>query len=143
MTSRGHFFFKVCVSCQLFHFPFLVTQKCPRDVTINVHEKSPQKCPRKVTQLGDISWTKMSTRCHQKCPRNVTQKMSTRCHPKMSTKCHPKVSTKCHPFCPRDVTFYVHEMSATLNIHKQKLPGEKNEFNDFFLFWTRLFSYAS
>ena len=26
----------------------------------------------------------------------------------------PKVSTKCHPFCPRDVTYYVHEMSATL-----------------------------
>ena len=31
--------------------------------------------------FGDISWTKMSTRCH--------------------------------PFCPRNVTYYVHEMSAT------------------------------
>jgi hypothetical protein len=24
-----------------------------------------------------------------------------------------KVSTRCHPFCPREVTYYVHEMSAT------------------------------
>ena len=32
----------------------------------------------------------------QKCPQNVT-----------------KVSTRCHLFCPRDVTYYVHEMSAT------------------------------
>ena len=49
---------------------------------------SPKKCPRKVTQKGDISWTKLSTRCHQKCPRNVTSfvhEMS----PIMSTKCLP------------------------------------------------------
>ena len=25
----------------------------------------------------------------------------------------PKVSTRCHPFCPRNVAYYVHEMSAT------------------------------
>ena len=24
-----------------------------------------------------------------------------------------KVSTRCHPFCPQEVTYYVHEMSAT------------------------------
>ena len=56
--------------------------------------------------------------------------MSTKSHPKMSTKCHPKggllvdksvyemspkVSTRCHLFCPGDVTYYVHEMTATLN----------------------------
>ena len=55
--------------------------------------------------------------------------LSTKSHPKMSTKCHPKrglfvdksvyemspkVSMRCHLFCPRDITDYVHEMSATL-----------------------------
>ena len=58
----------------------------------NVHEMSPKKCPRKVTQKGDISWTKLSTRCHQKCPRNVTpfvHEMS----PIMSTKCLPPEKT--------------------------------------------------
>ena len=35
-------FFKMCVSCQLFDFPFLVTQKCPRNVIQNVHEMSPK-----------------------------------------------------------------------------------------------------
>ena len=53
---------------------------------------SPKKCPRKVTQKGDISWTILSTRCHQKCPRNVTSfvhEMS----PIMSTKCLPPVHT--------------------------------------------------
>ena len=28
----------------------------------------------------------------------------------------PKVSTRCHLFCPGDVTYYVHEMSATHSI---------------------------
>ena len=39
----------------------------------------------------------------------------------MSTKIHQKkdfswtqVSTRCHHFCPQDLTYYVHEMSATL-----------------------------
>jgi hypothetical protein len=74
-------------------------QKGPPDVTKNVHEKSPQKCPRKVTQLGDISWTKMSTRCHQKCPRKVTLK-----------KC-PRNVTHFDKKCPRNVI--VHEMSPS------------------------------
>merc|ERR1712051_768607 len=99
----------MCVSCQLFDFPFLVTQKCPRNVTINVHEKSPQKCPRKVTNLGDISWTKMSTKCHQKCPRNVTKKNVHEMSPKNVHEMSPKnvhemsplMSTKCHLLCPR------------------------------------------
>ena len=50
--------------------------------------KSHQKCPRKVTQKEDISWTFCSTRCRQKCPRDVTpfvHEMS----PIMSTKCLP------------------------------------------------------
>ena len=47
------------------------------------------KCPWKVTQREDFSWTS--------------------CVHEMS----PKVSTKSHPFCPREVTYYVHEMSAT------------------------------
>ena len=52
---------------------------------------SPKKCPRKVTQKEDISWTFLSTRCRQKCPRNVTSfvhEMS----PIMSTKCLPPVN---------------------------------------------------
>ena len=63
----------------------------------------------------------MSTRIQQKkCPRNVTQKMSTKSHPKRGHfvdifvhEMSPKVSTRCHPFCPRNVTYFVHEMSAT------------------------------
>ena len=49
---------------------------------------SPKKCPQKVTQKEDISWTFLSTRCQQKCPRDVTpfvHEMS----PIMSTKCLP------------------------------------------------------
>ena len=49
---------------------------------------SPKKCPRKVTQKEDISWTFLSTRCRQKCPRDVTpfvHEMS----PIMSTRCLP------------------------------------------------------
>merc|ERR1712051_684638 len=67
----------------------LLLDKCPLEFNKkNVHEMSPKKCPRKVTQKGDISWTILSTRCHQKCPRNVTpfvHEMS----PIMSTKCLP------------------------------------------------------
>ena len=54
----------------------------------NVHEMSSKKCPRKVTQKEDISWTFLSTKCRQKCPRDVTpfvHEMS----PIMSTKCLP------------------------------------------------------
>ena len=54
---------------------------------------SPKKCPRKVTQKEDISWTLLSTRCRQKCPRDVTpfvHEMS----PIMSTKCLPPVSNR-------------------------------------------------
>ena len=58
----------------------------------------------------------------------IAQKMSMKSHQKMFTKCHPKrgllvdksvhemspkVSRRCHLCCPRDVTYYVHEMSAT------------------------------
>ena len=79
-----------------------VSTKCHQTrwhfVDKNVHEMSP----------------KMSTKCHQK--------MSTRCHQKMSTKCHQKMSTKCHPLCPRNVTFYVHEMSATHFFHSATHP---------------------
>ena len=46
--------------------------------------------------------------------------MSTKYHPKRGLlvdksvhKMSPKVSTRCHLFCPWDVTYYVHEMSAT------------------------------
>ena len=46
--------------------------------------------------------------------------MSTKCHPKrgllVDKSAHemsPKVSTRYHLFCPRDVNYYVHEMSAT------------------------------
>ena len=56
----------------------------------NVHEMSSKKCPRKVTQKEDISWTFLSTKCRQKCPRDVTpfvHEMS----PIMSTKCLPPV----------------------------------------------------
>ena len=51
---------------------------------------SSKKCPRKVTQKEDISWTFLSTKCRQKCPRDVTpfvHEMS----PIMSTKCLPPV----------------------------------------------------
>ena len=41
--------------------------------------------------------------------------MSTRIHPKNVHKMSLKVSTRCHLFCPWDVTYYVHEMSATHN----------------------------
>ena len=54
----------------------------------NVHEMSSKKCPRKVTQKEDISWTFLSTKCRQKCPRDVTpfvHEMS----PIMSTRCLP------------------------------------------------------
>ena len=56
----------------------------------NVHEMSSKKCPRKVTQKEDISWTFLSTKCRQKCPRDVTpfvHEMS----PIMSTKCLPPI----------------------------------------------------
>ena len=49
---------------------------------------SSKKCPRKVTQKEDISWTFLSTKCRQKCPRDVNpfvHEMS----PIMSTKCLP------------------------------------------------------
>ena len=67
----------------------LLLDKCPQGFNKkNVHEMSPKKCPRKVTQKGDISWTKLSTRCHQKCPRNVTPSVH-EMSPIMSTKCLP------------------------------------------------------
>ena len=56
----------------------------------NVHEKSPKKCPQKVTQKEDFSWTLLSTRCHQKCLHDVTPFV----HEKsciMSTRCLPPV----------------------------------------------------
>ena len=49
--------------------------------------------------------------------------MSTRSHPKRGhfvdifvNEMSPKVSMKCHLFCPRDVTYYVHDMSATVTV---------------------------
>ena len=57
----------------------------------NVHEMSSKKCPRKVTQKEDISWTFLSTKCRQKCPRDFTpfvHEMS----PIMSTKCLPPLN---------------------------------------------------
>ena len=54
----------------------------------NVHEMSPKKCPRKVTQKEDFSWTLLSTRCHQKCPREVTPFVHEK-SPIMSTRCLP------------------------------------------------------
>ena len=106
MTSRGHFFSK-CVSCQLFDFPFLVTQKCPRNVIQNVHEMSPKSVhemsPNQVTFRG------------QKCPRNVTKNV----HEMSPKKCPRDVTKKCPrnvtKKCPRNVTPYVHEMSPFMS----------------------------
>ena len=44
--------------------------------------------------------------------------MSTNVHPKEEFS-RTKVSTRCHPFCQREVTYYVHEMSAT---HEDSCP---------------------
>jgi hypothetical protein len=64
----------------------------------------------------------MSTKIHPKCPREFTQKMSPKIHSKrgllVDKSVHeksPKVSMRSHPFCPREITCYVHEMSATHN----------------------------
>ena len=56
-------------------------QKCPLDVTQNVHEMSPKICPRNVPQ---------------KCPRNVTQKCPRNVTPFVHEKL-PFMSTKCLP----------------------------------------------
>ena len=56
--------------------------------TKNVHKMSPKKCTRKVTQKEDISWTFLSTRCHQKCPRDFTPFVHEK-SPIMSTRCLP------------------------------------------------------
>ena len=54
----------------------------------------------------------MATRIH---PKNVHEKS-----PKNVHEMSPKVSTRCHLFCPRDVTYYIHEISATqCNVAKQ------------------------
>ena len=52
----------------------------------------------------------------------------------MSTKCHQKMSTKCHPLCPRDVTFYVHEMSAT-RIGMETFRGQWHFVDTFYQNW--------
>ena len=54
--------------------------------------------------IGDISWTKGVTSCGHFWRHFVDKNVH-----EMS----PKVSTRCHPFCPRNVTYFVHEMSAT------------------------------
>ena len=98
----------------------LINVKCPREYIPKVSTKSPRefilKCPRKVIQLGDFSWTKMSTRCHQKCPREFTLKIYLRNVTHFEKK------------CPRNVI--VHEMSPShffaLWKVQVRIPGEDN-----------------
>jgi hypothetical protein len=68
-----------------------------------------------IVLLFSLLLKKVSKKIYQKCPREFTQKISTRIHPKrgLLVDKSPKVSTRIHLFCRRNVTFYVHEKSAT------------------------------
>ena len=71
----------------------------------------------------------MATRIH---PKNVQEKSPKNVHEML-----PKVSTRCHLFCQRDVTYYVHEMSATQIWCKIWYKNERKLL--FNTYWNKMF----